>query len=78
MDLRRGILWGAALAFVAGLVTIIYLRSITIDDGLEALISIPIFGVLFGAAGTFGGLKDRTPMWACRPFTWCGGAPRTR
>ncbi len=55
--------WGGAITLLAGLITFIYLRSITIDDGLEALIFIPITGALFAVAGALGGWRGRTGMW---------------
>ena len=63
MDLRRGIAWGGALTLVAGLLTYLYLSSITINDGLEALIFVPIVGVLFSAAGATGGWRGRDMTW---------------
>ena len=63
MDLRRGMVWGSAITLLSGVITFIYLRSITIDDGLEALIFIPITGVLFALAGALGGWRGRTGMW---------------
>lgn len=62
-ELRNGILIGTAFAAVAAALTFAYLSSITIDDGLEALIFIPIIGVLFTAAGAFGGRRERTWGW---------------
>jgi len=62
-ELRNGTLIGAALATVAAALTFAYLSSITIDDGLEALIFIPIIGVLFTSAGAFGGWRGRTWSW---------------
>ena len=62
-ELRNGILIGTALAVAAAALTFAYLSSITIDDGLEALIFIPIICVLFISAGAFGGRKGRTWNW---------------
>lgn len=64
MELRRGMAWGGAIALMTGLLTWLYLASITIDDGLEALIFVPIAGVLFGAAGMTGGWRGRTLTWS--------------
>lgn len=61
--MRRGILLGAALAILAAAITVAYLSWITIDDGLEALIFVPIVGVLFISAGAFGGRRGRTWNW---------------
>jgi hypothetical protein len=49
---------------VTGLITWLYLSSITINDGLEALIFVPIAGVLFTAAGWVGGGRGRTVTWS--------------
>ena len=64
MELRRGMAWGGAITLVTGLITWLYLASITIDDGLEALIFVPIAGVLFGVAGMIGGWRGRTVTWS--------------
>jgi hypothetical protein len=56
--------WGGAITVVTGLITWLYLSSITIDDGLEALIFVPIAGVLFTAAGWIGGGRSRTVTWS--------------
>jgi hypothetical protein len=63
MNLRRGMVWGGALTLVTGLLTYLYLSSITIDDGLEGLIFVPIAGVLFSAAGVTGGWRGRSMTW---------------
>lgn len=55
--------WGVVITLVAALITFVYLRSITIDDGLEALIFFPTTFVLFLIAGAVGGWKGRTMMW---------------
>jgi len=64
VDLRRGMVWGGAITLVTGLITWLYLASITINDGLEALIFVPIAGVLFTAAGLVGGGRGRTVAWS--------------
>jgi len=64
MELRRGMAWGGAITLVTGLLTWLYLASITIDDGLEALIFVPIAGVLFGVAGMTGAWRGRTVTWS--------------
>lgn len=62
-ELRNGMLIGTALASISAALTFAYLSSITIDDGLESLIFIPIVGVLFTSAGAFGGWRGRTWGW---------------
>jgi hypothetical protein len=62
--LRLGILVGGALTLAAGGLTAIYLALITIDDGLEALMFIPILGAMFAIAGGFGGWRGRTILWS--------------
>ena len=62
--LRLGILVGGTLALAAGGLTAIYLSLITIDDGLEALMFVPILGVMFAIAGCVGGWRGRTIMWS--------------
>ena len=63
-ELRLGILVGGTLALAAGGLTAIYLALITIDDGLEALMFIPILGAMYAIAGGFGGWRRRTIMWS--------------
>jgi len=63
VDLRRGMLTGIALTLVSAAITFAYLSSITINDGLEALIFIPIIGLLFTATGSLGGWRGRTWNW---------------
>ncbi len=63
MELRRGMLTGIVLTLVAAALTFAYLSSITINDGLEALIIIPIIGLLFTGAGSLGGWRGRTWNW---------------
>ena len=62
--LRLGILVGGTLALAAGGLTAIHLSLITIDDGLEALMFVPILGVMFAIAGCVGGWRGRTIMWS--------------
>jgi hypothetical protein len=62
--LRLGILVGGTLALAAGGLTAIYLALISINDGLEALMFVPILGVMFAIAGGFGGWRRRTIMWS--------------
>lgn len=63
MDLRRGLIVGGCSTLLAGGLTTLYLSMITIDDGLEALIFIPILGTLLGIAGAAGGAKGRSVRW---------------
>ena len=56
-------LTGIALTLVAAALTFAYLSSITIDDGLEALIFIPIIGLLFTGTGSLGGWRGRRWNW---------------
>ncbi len=62
--LRLGILVGGAITLAAAGLTAIYLALISINDGLEALMFIPILGVIFAIAGGFGGWRGRTIMWS--------------
>ena len=63
MSWIRPLLTGVAGALIAAAVTWVYLSSITIDDGLEALMFLPILGVALVALGTIAGLRQRDKTW---------------
>lgn len=54
---------GVAGAVIAGLASWIYLASIEIDDGLEALMFLPILAVVLLAIGTMAGLRRADMSW---------------
>ena len=54
---------GVGAAVFAGLATWVYLRSITIDDGLEALAFLPILGLAMVVIGAVAG-------WRGLPWAW--------
>ena len=56
-------IWGSAAAGVAGIVTAAYLASITIDDGLEALVFLPVLGGLLALAGLRAGWRGHAIAW---------------
>ena len=62
--LRLGVLVGGVLTLCTAGLTAVYLSLITIDDGLEALMFVPILGVMFAIAGGVGGWRGRTIMWS--------------
>ncbi len=59
----RPLLTGVVGALIAGVVTWAYLSSITVDDGLEALMFLPILGVVLVALGVIAGLHRRNKSW---------------
>ena len=59
----KGAAVGIGVSSVGAALTAAYLASITIDDGLEALIGVPIIAVLFVGVGALGGWRGRTWRW---------------
>ncbi len=60
----RPALAGAVAAAVSAGLTRLYLATITIDDGLEGLIYLPILGVLMIMITAHGGWNARAWPWA--------------
>lgn len=56
-------IWGSAAAGVPGIVTAAYLASITIDDGLEALVFLPVLAGLLALAGLRSGWRGHAIAW---------------
>jgi len=54
---------GGGAAIFAGTATWIYLKSITVDDGLEALVFLPILGIAMVVIGAIAGRRGLPWSW---------------
>ena len=64
MQIRRGMFVGVVLTLAAAALTFIYLWLIVDAASLEALMFIPILGVLLAIAGIVGGRRGRSATWS--------------
>ena len=70
----KPVLAGIVSAAVAGGATWIYLRSITIDDGLEGLVYLPFLSLLMIAITAHAGWRGRSWAWARSAALGAAGA----
>ncbi len=63
MSSIKPLLTGVIGALIAATTTWVYLASITIDDGLEALMFVPILVAVLVTLGTIAGLRRRSTSW---------------
>jgi hypothetical protein len=74
MTWMKPVLAGVASVAVAGAATWVYLRSITIDDGLEGLIYLPILSVAMIAITARAGWRGHEWAWARSAALGAAGA----